>query len=75
MKKPIRAKDRYINPKMEVELARFKQKIVKKFGSAEIPKDYTFPRNSAVKTVTLYRIGTGKKVREIGSGEQTTLQI
>jgi len=41
----IEEKDRYLNPKMELELVNFKKKIVYRHAeNAQIPKDWAFPR-------------------------------
>jgi hypothetical protein len=35
---------RYINPRMEEELAQFKEKIAVRHKNGQIPKDFRFPR-------------------------------
>lgn len=42
---------RYLNPRMEQELANFKLKIKDRYEKAEIDKEYKFPRNDATQEV------------------------
>ena len=41
---PIPIKKRYINPKMEEELAKFKKKVAQRFSQKEISDAYVFPK-------------------------------